>query len=354
MGQMRILHVLSSRIFSGAENVICQIIEMFREEESVQMVYVSPDGDIARVLRQRNIDYFPLTDLTPGALRRAIRALKPTMIHAHDMRASLVTALVCGEIPFVSHIHNNSFASRGLTPKAVAYLYAAKRASHIFWVSPSACRGYRFQKAIAGKSTVLRNVLDAAALRERAACAQERTGYDIVFLGRLSHPKNPTRLVEVMAAVGRARPGTQCALIGAGELEPQVRAAIAAQDCGAYVHLLGFRENPYGLLEHAQLMLMTSLWEGTPMCALEAMALGVPIVSTPTDGLVDLVEPGVTGYLSGDNGGLVEGCLQLLRNSELRAQMSRRSREKADALLDLQRYKQTLWQAYCQGQKGDG
>ena len=33
------------------------------------------------------------------------------------------------------------------------------------------------------------------------------------------------------------------------------------------------------------------------MCALEAMALGIPIVSTPVDGLCDLVEPGNTGFL---------------------------------------------------------
>ena len=41
------------------------------------------------------------------------------------------------------------------------------------------------------------------------------------------------------------------------------------------------------MLHDSKVMLMTSLWEGTPMCAVEAMALGVPIVTTPTDGLCD-------------------------------------------------------------------
>ena len=45
---MTILHVLYSNRFSGAENVVCQIIEMFREYPDVRMVYCSPDSDIVR------------------------------------------------------------------------------------------------------------------------------------------------------------------------------------------------------------------------------------------------------------------------------------------------------------------
>lgn len=44
------------------------------------------------------------------------------------------------------------------------------------------------------------------------------------------------------------------------------------------------------------MMIMTSLWEGTPMCALEALAMGIPIVSTPVDGLCDLIENGKNGF----------------------------------------------------------
>ena len=52
------------------------------------------------------------------------------------------------------------------------------------------------------------------------------------------------------------------------------------------VYLLGFEENPYPLIKHAKLLLMTSRWEGLPIALLEAMCLGVPaVVSNCSDGI---------------------------------------------------------------------
>ena len=55
---MKILHILSSNKYSGAENVACQIIALFREEDDV--AYCSPDGQIADALKERNIKFIPL------------------------------------------------------------------------------------------------------------------------------------------------------------------------------------------------------------------------------------------------------------------------------------------------------
>ena len=48
---MRVLHVLASNKYSGAENVACQIIKMFDGE--VEMAYCSPDGEIAKSLHEK-------------------------------------------------------------------------------------------------------------------------------------------------------------------------------------------------------------------------------------------------------------------------------------------------------------
>lgn len=351
--QKRILHVLSSHVYGGAENVVCQIIHMFRDDPDVQMFYASPDGTVRPSLEERNINYYPISGMNIREVRRVIRETQPTLIHAHDMRASFITSLACGSIPFISHIHNNNFDSRSLSLKAIVYRYAAQKAKHIFWVSPSAYNGYRFHEEFADKSTMLRNVIDPRQLAARADEAIPENPYDIVFLGRIDTPKNPVRLVEVMAGAAARHPGLRCAIAGIGDLEPDVREAIARTNSAESVHMLGFQSNPYGLLRASKLMLMTSLWEGTPMCALEAMSLGVPIVSTPVDGMCDLVTDGKTGFLSAENDGLIESCLKIVEDSALHDELSRNAAAKAAALLDVDAYKQTIWQAYCLPEKGN-
>ena len=60
-------------------------------------------------------------------------------------------------------------------------------------------------------------------------------------------------------------------------------------DSDAQVYFLGFQENPYPLISRAQLLLMTSLWEGLPIALLEAMSLGIPsVVSDCSEGIRDL------------------------------------------------------------------
>lgn len=82
------------------------------------------------------------------------------------------------------------------------------------------------------------------------------------------------------------------------------------------------------------------------MCALEAMCLGVPIVSTPVDGLCDLVTPGQTGFLESSDEALADRCAQIIGDPALRERLSENARKKAAALLDLDAYRQQLRDAY--------
>ena len=82
------------------------------------------------------------------------------------------------------------------------------------------------------------------------------------------------------------------------------------------------------------------------MCALEAMALGVPIVSTPTDGMCELVENGKTGYLSDEDEILTEQILQLLQSRESRHQMSENTLMKAEKDNDTVCYREKIHEAY--------
>ena len=172
-----------------------------------------------------------------------------------------------------------------------------------------------------------------------------------MFLGRMSKPKDPLRMLRVLEQLAVLLPDLNALVIGGPdvadpELEQHFRKSWEHSPARDRIHLLGFQSNPYGLLQNTRVLLMTSLWEGTPMSALEAMALGTPIVSTPVDGLCDLVDPGVTGFLEETDEALADRCAEILKDGALRERLSEGTLRKAEVLLNLETYKQQLRLAY--------
>lgn len=77
--------------------------------------------------------------------------------------------------------------------------------------------------------------------------------------------------------------------------------------------------NPLKIMHDSKAMIMTSIWEGTPMCALEAMALGVPLFTTPVDGLKSIISNDINGYMADDDIKLAERIVYYIQNeSKLR------------------------------------
>lgn len=346
MSKIKIMHLLQSNRFSGAENVVCQIINMMGSYNDIEMAYCSRDGQIREALYERNIEFLPIRNLTVKEVKKIIKEYKPDLIHAHDMRASFIGALACGNIPIISHIHNNNFDSRGISLKSIAYLYAALKAKHIFWVSDSSYEGYYFHNLFKKKSEVLYNIISIDNLYSKMALDNNNYDYDIVYLGRITEPKNPLRLMKICKEIVDQLPSVKIAVIGTGNLEDDTHKEAERLQLGSNVTFLGFQSNPYKVLHDSKLMIMTSLWEGTPMCVLEAMSLGVPVVSTPTDGVKIVVDNGKTGYLDGTDEGLVNSCKTILTDTMLRENMSDASIKRAKELMDIEKYKKRIKNAY--------
>lgn len=342
---MKVMHVLNSRIYSGAEKVVCQIIHAFQGE--IEMVYCSPESDIVRkMVEGQGVTYLPMKTMSVSELSRVIREQKPDLIHAHDMRAGFFSALCCGNIPLVSHIHNNAYDARGLSPKTVGYLLAGFRAKHIFWVSQSSFDGYAFHKLFARKSSVLYNVIDTDEIYTKLSQDPNTYDYDLIYVGRLTYQKNPQRLLRLCARLKQDKPDLKVAIVGTGELEDELKTLSQELNLEDTVHFLGFQPNPIKMVACSKAMILTSRWEGTPMCALEAMALGTPVVSTPSDGMKDLLTDGVSGYLTESDEQMAEDLLKIFTQPEHRQLLAENARKKFDSLNDGEAYKQAIAAAY--------
>lgn len=344
---MKVMHVLNSRIYSGAEKVVCQIIKDFEKTGEAQMVYCSPESEIvAQMLAEQNVTYLKVDSLTPGNLKKVIAREKPDLIHAHDMRAGLVSALCCGSIPLISHIHNNAYDARGLSLKSIGYLIAGFKAKKIIWVSNSSYEGYLFHKLFAKKSLVLYNIIDTEQIFAKKEQDTNTYDYDMIYVGRLTYQKDPQRLMRLCARLKEQRPNLNVAIVGTGELEAELKDLVAQLGLQDNVHFLGFQSNPIKMVHDSKAMILTSRWEGTPMCALEAMALGTPIVSTPSDGMKDLLDDGVNGYLTDDDARMAEVLLKIMNEADHRQMLSENAREKFARINDAPKYKQTIAGCY--------
>lgn len=346
---MKVMHILNSRIYSGAEKVVCQIIRSFAGSD-IQMVYCSPYSQIVeQMVTEQGVCYRPIDSLTPGNLRQVIRQEQPDLIHAHDMRAGFVSALCCGKIPLLSHIHNNAYNARGLSAKSVAYLLAAWKAKQILWVSNSSYEGYAFHKWFAGKSQVLYNIIDTQQIYDKLAQDPNRYDFDLIYVGRLTYQKDPQRLMRLCARIRQERPDLKVAIVGTGELEDACKSLCQELGIADAVQFLGFQPNPIKMVADSKAMILTSRWEGTPMCAMEAMALGTPVVSTPSDGMKDLLQDGVSGYLSQDDAVLAADVLAILRQPEHRAMLAANAKAHFDKINDDQAYRRFLEGCYRRG-----
>lgn len=344
---MRVIHLLQSHRFNGAENVVCQIIGMFRNEDKIEMLYCSRDGQIRDALAKRHIPFIPIVDITVDEVKRVIREYSPDLIHAHDMRASFIAAIAsCGmNCQVISHIHNSDFVSRKLSRKSLAYYILSRKYKSIIWVSNSCFEYYYFHKLLDKKSCVLYNIVDSQDIWNKA---NEKFDYhyDIVYVGRLAEPKNPQRLVRIVKKISELRPNVSVAIVGSGVLENEVRQQISDLNLEANISLLGYMDNPLKVVKNSEIFVMTSDREGTPMAALEAMALFKPIVSTPTDGLCDLIEPGLTGYLDSEEQMFAKHIVDILTDDNLRRNMSLNVQKKFEKQNDIEAYRKRLIELY--------
>lgn len=311
---MKILHLLSSTSYSGAENVVCQIIDMFTKE-TCEMCYCSPFGLIDKTLKEKSIKYLPLKKLKQKYVKRVIKEYKPDIIHAHDVKASIIASNFSKKVKIISHIHGNDERKMGkLTLKSFLYNFVSNKFDKIVWVSNSSLDNYYFKNKVKDKSLILHNIININNLIKKSSLDSNNYDYDIIYLGRLSEIKNPLRSLQILKEVVKYKPELKCAFIGNGPLIETCKKFVEDNKLNNNIEFLGFISNPYKILSNSRLVLMSSINEGTPMVLLESFALGIPLISTKIDGAVELLKNEHMGELYETNEEATTKILKVLNN----------------------------------------
>lgn len=334
----KVLHILKSNRFSGAENVACQIINMFKEYKEYEMAYCSPNGPIKETLEEKKINYIPLKKLSYFELKKIIKEYKPDIIHAHDMTATVLCSLFASKnIKIVSHIHGTFETLSSKNIKSFIFYQAVKRCEKIIFVANETYKSFIYKDKLKDKCVLLRNIINPNEIHEKIKMDKNEYKNDIIFLGRLTEVKNPERFIHIIEGIKKEIDNIKVAIVGDGELKEKIENLIKENDLEENIKLYGFMKNPYKILANSKVLVMTSISEGTPMVALEAMSLGIPIVGTPVDGLKEIVINNENGYLSESNEELSEFIVKLLRK-ESSEQIYKNATQMFDKINDIKKY----------------
>ncbi len=171
---------------------------------------------------------------------------------------------------------------------------------------------------------------------------------DVLFasVARFAAQKNHTLLLKAFAEGPAADRRAHLVLIGDGVLRRQLETQSNDLGLAGQVHFLGVRADIPDALGAMDVFALSSDFEGNPLSVMEAMASGLPIVSTAVGGVPDVFESGRHGLQvpAGDLHGLSECMAYLLKNREARKSFglaaARRAREKFDVSTMVQAYEE--------------
>lgn len=176
--------------------------------------------------------------------------------------------------------------------------------------------------------TVIPGGVDADGVQRATAIEDEswRAGDDtrlLLWVGRMDPIKGLDTLVDAVGRVSKSH-AVKLLLVGDGPLRGSLEAQVAARGLTSVVEFLGQRSDVFRLIRTADLFVFPSRTEGMPNALLEAMAGGLPVVTTDVPGCRDLVTDGVTGRLvpPNDPARLSAAIAEAIDNSEATREMS--------------------------------
>lgn len=155
--------------------------------------------------------------------------------------------------------------------------------------------------------------------------------YDVLFVGRLVSNKGLFTILDALRMVKREVPNVKLGIRGEGPLRHRLEARARELGLAENVVFIPRLENPEDVAQlycGARMLVCASTAEGGPRVTAEAMACGVPVISTPVGIMPELVEDGVNGLLfRWDAAELAQKILALLSDDDLRRQLGERGRE---------------------------
>ena len=293
-------------------------------------------------------DPSPLDDLVAlFKIYRFIRRGKFHLVHTHTSKAGILGRLAArlAGVPRIVHTpHGHCFtgyAGRTLTRLFIVLeRWAATFTDRLIGLTDQEVRDHLDRRIgrpgqwLSIPSGIEAEWFETTPAEARAARAALGLPPDVLLVGsvgRFEPVKGHVHLLEAFSALAPRFPDLYLALVGDGELLPELRSRASRGGLAARVLFLGWRDDVAALLRALDLFVFPSLNEGMGRALVEAMAAGLPIVASRAGGIPDVLEQGEAGMLveAGSAEALAHGIETLLLDPTLRVRLGKTARDRA-------------------------
>lgn len=370
--RIRILRVTEQAILGGEQTDILYLLSGLDPSRYEQVVCTAPTGPFVDEVRRLGIPHIPLTmrskfDLRAVLhLRRIIRAGRYDIVHLHGARAGLlgrIAARLAGAplIVWTMHVFQPDVLQgwrRWQTPLYLLVEAALARffCDHIVTVSENLRqRALRLEHIPASRISTIYSGTDLTPF----ACSPDRAAIRwqlgippealvVCTVGRLCEQKGIGDLVRAAAIVHQQMPDVRFLIVGDGPLRSEVEALAARLGLNGRVTFLGFRNDVPEILFASDVFATATLWEGFGKVNVEAMAAGLPLVSTNVGPIPEVVGdyPGAILVPPRDPPAFAEALLTILNDLASYASFGEEGRQRAYQLFGREAFVQRTDQLY--------
>ena len=280
-------------------------------------------GDLARQVAQ---------------LRTAVRELAPDVIVSAGTYANIMMPLAApARTSCVATVHTNlthqlaGSSARFAIKPLLAWSYSRQTV-----VAPSA--GVAADLASLGmeRAVVIPHGIDIDRVRDLATGAPASplpSGRYAIAVGRLTGQKDYPTLLHAFAQAVANEASLDLAIVGDGPDRAALENLTRQLNLSQRIHFLGHQDNPFPYMARAECFVLSSIWEGFGLVLIEAMALGLPCISTDCpSGPSEILDRGRHGLLVPirDPQALADAIGQVARSPDLQRELSRRSLRRAE------------------------
>jgi glycosyltransferase involved in cell wall biosynthesis len=301
-------------------------------------------------------------------LIRLFKEQKPDIVHVQYLAPGfvpVVAAWIAGVKTIFATVHQPG-RTYGLKEKLLLRM-AARFCSAFFCVSKAAEKSWFGDSAIFDPGAIkfkrkhftIYNAVDLTTIdnivrssdRDEIKCSLNISGRKIIgVVGRLRFEKGQKVLLHAMSAVIRKCPDAMLLVVGGGPDLEDLKMTAERLDIQDYIIWLGMKtpDEVWQLYSIMDIVAVPSFFEGFGLVAAEAMAVGKPVVVSKVDGLCEVIEDGVTGYLvpGNDEQALAGVLIQLLNNPALAKSMGENGRDRVSRLFSMERFSDSIRAIY--------